>query len=369
MPVWFEKGIDRIHGGFQEALDPKTGEGLDHAKRGRLCPRQVYSFLAAGALGWDGPWRGVATDGLAWFLRHYRKEDGTFAALASADGTILDSSFDLYNQAFALFAFSQVASALPERHGEMTGEARQLLAVLRENYGHDERGFRTDNPDRLPLCSNPHMHLFEACLAWESVDQEGPWQALADEIAELAMDRFIDPVTGGIREFFDLDWSPMPGDPGRVMEPGHQFEWAWLLVRWGRTRDSERALAMARRLYEIGERYGLNDDRTAAIMALNDDFSRRDPVARLWGQTEWLKAALILAQISEGEEQTAYLRDLNRAGDALLIYLDAAPAGLWRDRLLPDGSFAVDPVPASSLYHIICAIAEFDAAVSRLDHR
>ncbi|WP_417668122.1 AGE family epimerase/isomerase [Roseibium sp.] len=358
MPKWSEHGVDRIHGGFQEALDLTSGIGCDHPKRGRLCPRQVYSFIEAAELGWKGPWVQTANDGLSWYLQHYRKGDGTFAALADPDGTITDAGFDLYNQAFALFAFGQVAKIMPERASEMIGEARRLMDILKGSYAHPERGFREDNPDRLPLCSNPHMHMFEACLALETIDSDGPWQELADEIAALAMDCFIDPTNGGLREFFDMDWSPMSGDKGRVMEPGHQFEWAWLLARWGRLRQNASALVKARRLYQIGIDYGLSADGKVAVMALNDDFTLRDPVARLWGQTEWLKSAIILADLSVGIERETYMQDILRAGDALFLYFDAAPSGLWRDKLLPDGHFADDPVPASSFYHIVCAIAE-----------
>jgi mannose-6-phosphate isomerase len=36
--------------------------------------------------------------------------------------------------------------------------------------------------------------------------------------------------------------------------------------------------------------------------------------------------------------------------------------GLWRDRLLPDGTFVDEPAPGSSLYHIISAVSALDAA-------
>jgi mannose/cellobiose epimerase-like protein (N-acyl-D-glucosamine 2-epimerase family) len=56
---------------------------------------------------------------------------------------------------------------------------------------------------------------------------------MADEIAELALSKFIDPKSGGLREYYDGDWNAAPGVDGRIVEPGHQFEWAWLLLRWG----------------------------------------------------------------------------------------------------------------------------------------
>ncbi|MEJ1177542.1 AGE family epimerase/isomerase, partial [Agrobacterium sp. CMT1] len=97
----------------------------------------------------------------------------------------------LYNQAFALFAAAQTAAILPERRNEMRSRALEILAILERDYRHPVAGFEEANPPRTPLCSNPHMHLFEAMLAWEEQDRDGPWSALADEIAGLALSRFI----------------------------------------------------------------------------------------------------------------------------------------------------------------------------------
>ncbi|MBD8892838.1 AGE family epimerase/isomerase [Roseibium litorale] len=364
LPCWQELGLDKSHGGFHEALELGTGHPADMPKRARVQPRQIYSFIEAGRLGWQGPWQTIARQGLDWFRVSYRLEGGTVAASVSADGSHQDPAFDLYNQAFALFGLGQAASVFEDQKEALLQEARDLLAYLRAHYAHPERGFREANPDKLPLCSNPHMHMFEAALALSEVDPSGPWAALADEIATLAMTRFIDKENGGLREFFALDWSPMPGDLGRVMEPGHQFEWAWLLAKWGDLRNNSEAIAKARRLYEIGMTYGICPQRQVAIMALNDDFSVRDPLARLWGQTEWIKAAAQLAVQSEGEERDAYLKDAVQAIDALFVYFDVSPRGLWRDKLLADGSFKEEPAPASSFYHIICAIAEADRVSS-----
>ena len=336
-------------------------EGTASACRARVVPRQIYSFLEGAKLGWTGPAVDIATGLHDWYVGTYLQQQGHFAAAAARDDTVSDHAFDLYNQAFSLFGLAQIAAAVPERKALSEELATNLLNLLLDSYRHPEAGFREDNPDRLPLRSNPHMHLFEACLAWESVSEDPVWQDLADEIAELALTRFIDPVSGGLREFFALDWSPSPDDTGRTMEPGHQFEWAWLLARWGEARGDAGALIAARRLYDIGWTYGIDESRGVAFMALNDDFTVRDPLARLWAQTEWIKAAVALARLSVGPERDAYLADIPEAVGALRTYFDGVPAGLWHDKMTPDGSFVQEPAPASSLYHIVCAISELDA--------
>jgi len=361
LPVWAEKGIDPRRGACCEAIDLDTQEGTHSPCRARVVPRQIYSFLEGARLGWSGPAQKLATALHDWYADTYLLEQGHFASAVDWDNKITDRSFDLYNQAFSLFGFAQIAAALPDRKANAIELASNLLNHLLDHYRHPEAGFREDVPDRLPLGSNPHMHLFEACLAWESVSDDPVWRDLADEIAELALTRFIDPVSGGLREFFALDWSPSPDDKGRTMEPGHQFEWAWLLARWGRSRGDAGALIAARRLYDIGWTYGIDESRGVAFMALNDDFTVRDPLARLWAQTEWIKAAVALASASTGPEREAYLADVPDAVRALKTYFENAPDGLWLDKLAADGTFAQDPAPASSLYHIVCAISELDA--------
>ncbi len=101
-----------------------------------------------------------------------------------------------------------------------------------------------------------------------------------------------------------------------------------------------------------------------AVDALNEDLSVRSGQARLWPQTERLKAALILAEEAGGEARAPLLRDAAEALKGLSRYLE--PAGLWRDKLKPDGGFVDEPAPASSLYHIMVACEQLRALAPRL---
>ncbi|WFU47194.1 mannose-6-phosphate isomerase Pmi [Sinorhizobium terangae] len=366
LPLWRQKGFDVAGGGFVETIDME-GEPTRADRRSRVQPRQVYCFAEAGRRGWPGDWRTVAEGGIAYFDRVYRLPTGFYGALADAEGALIDPSFDLYNQAFALLAFSYLAQVFPERSREMAERSNDLRQKLEAYCKHPIAGFEEDNPSRLPLGSNPHMHLFEACLACETVEgfDRVTWANLADEIAQLAMDRFVDAETGALREFFDHDWTPFPGEKGRIVEPGHQFEWAWLLLRWGERRGNAEAIVKARRLFAIGEEYGICPKRDVAVMTLLDDFSVADPVARLWPQTEWLKAAIRFAALTEGKERERYLASASRASAALGRFLETPIRGLWRDKQQADGAFVEEPAPASSFYHIVCAIYELEDCLKR----
>ncbi|MCA1492739.1 mannose-6-phosphate isomerase Pmi [Sinorhizobium alkalisoli] len=367
LPLWRQKGYDAVGGGFVETIDLQ-GEPTRAARRSRVQPRQVYCFAEAGRRGWSGDWRTVVEGGLHYFDRVYRQPSGFYGALADADGEIIDTGFDIYNQAFALLAFAHLGEVVPERNAEMAERSNEMRLSLEAHCKHPIAGFEEDNPPRLPLCSNPHMHLFEACLASEEVERfdRVAWANLADEIAHLAMEHFVDAETGALREFFDHDWAPFPGEKGRIVEPGHQFEWAWLLLRWAERRGKSQAIVTARRLFEIGETHGICEHRGVAVMTLFEDFSVADPVARLWPQTEWLKAAIRFAALGEGAERTRYLASASRAAAALDRFLQTPVPGLWRDKLKADGTFVDEPAPASSFYHILCAIYELEDCLKRI---
>ena len=370
LPTWISAGIDESVGGFHERIGQDGRPMTQDNRRARVQPRQIYCFSAAGTRGFNGPWEVAVRNGLSYFEQVFRRPDGLFGAVANPAGALIDDTFDLYNQAFALFAYAQIAKTFPDALQRMEELANELLAVLKEHYKHPLAGFEEANPQKLPLCSNPHMHLFEACLAWEEIAKEpAVWRTLADEIAHLAMEHFIDSQSGGLREFFDHDWKPHGSDKGRVMEPGHQFEWAWLLARWGASRNHAEAILKAERLFDIGLRYGLSTDGKVAIMSLNDDFSVRDDIARMWPQTEWLKAATKLAVITHEDRRAFYISAAIKACKAFEVFLDTPVSGLWYDKRRPDGTLVDEPAPASTFYHILCAIYEAEDNLKALEAR
>jgi len=354
-PLWWRAGADHQRGGFHEALD-QAGRPLRAPRRARVQARQTYAFALAGALGWDGPWERATEHGLAYVERCYRRPDGLYRTLLATDGSPLDDTAVLYDQAFVLFGQAAVFRAQPRRADALTS-ASDLCDRLHRDMKNRSGGFRSAAGLGGPLLSNPHMHLLEAALAWFEATGAPSWKALAREIAALALTAFIDPNRGYLREAFSADWSPAPGTEGRIVEPGHQFEWAWLLMRWARIGGWSEAQSAAQRLIEIGEAAGSDARRGVAINALLDDFSLHDDGARLWPQTERIKAGAALA-VATGDPRGWEIA--NRGAAALVRFLDTPIAGLWRDKMRSDGTFVEEPAPASSFYHIVCAVAELD---------
>jgi mannose-6-phosphate isomerase len=90
-----------------------------------------------------------------------------------------------------------------------------------------------------------------------------------------------------------------------------------------------------------------------AVNALLDDFSMHDSSARLWPQTERLKAALSAAAVTGDQRAWSAACD---AAESLFTYFNPQTSGLWFDTRLADGSVPPAGAPASTLYHLVAAI-------------
>lgn len=347
LPLWSTAGVDAASGLFQEALTV-DGAAYPAPRRFRVQARQVFVFASAARAGYGPQWLPVAVRGFEAFAPRYETGDGSFINRIAEDGTPVDRGVDIYEQAFALLAMAALHAGGAGIVG-LEARAERTLAAL------DDRrvaggGYRESGAQ--PYQANCHMHLLESSLAWEDAGVSR-WAALSDEIVELALSRFIDSESGVLREFFDADWRALDGEGGLV-EPGHHFEWAWLLERWARARGDAHARAAALRLYDNGLR-GVDTVRQVAMNALWEDFSIRDANARFWPQTEHLKAAL-----SFGDEP-----QILRAANGLAKYLMTPRSGAWRDKMQADGGFIAEPSPATSFYHALLAVLELRAYLQR----
>lgn len=371
MPLWSTAGTDWAQGGFAEKLDAK-GLPVDEPRRTRVVARQLYVFSVARKLGWQGDAPRWVEHGLRFLLTRQQQANGTFASSVTPAGQVVNARFDLYEQAFALFAMATAYRLDPASHSDLPAVSARVLDALRSGWAHPAIGFEESAPPSVPLRSNPHMHLFEAALQWTEALPAGPaqsgtpWRALADELATLALRHLIDAPSGLVTELFDANWGPMPGADGTLAEPGHQFEWGWLLTRWARQHpnpqhpDAVAALAAAQRMVRLAEAHGIDRQRGVAINELNTDLSVRDAHAKLWPQTERIKAWVAMAQraqaIGEADAMAQALQAATAAMAGLRAYLHHPVPGGWQEVWRADGSWQPEPVRASSLYHIVCAL-------------
>jgi mannose/cellobiose epimerase-like protein (N-acyl-D-glucosamine 2-epimerase family) len=370
MPLWSVAGVDHEQGGFIEKLDGQ-GNPIDEPRRTRVVSRQLYVFSVAKKLGWAGDVTPIIEHGLAFLTGKLLQPDGTFASSVTPDGSVVNLTFDLYEQAFALFAMATVYRLDPSKYQNLLSTSESLLGALNTRWGHPIAGFEESQPRTLPLRANPHMHLFEAALQWAEAIPHGQsqWWSLADELAELALKHLIQPESGLLTECFDGDWQPMPGSLGTSVEPGHQFEWGWLLCRWGQLRKRTDAIAAARHMILQAEENGVDVKRRVVINEIGIDLVWRDPQAKIWPQTERIKAWSILSTYAEQNQDGIKIKQaINKTTESincLMAYLDRPLKGVWYETQLADGDWSHEHTRASSFYHIVCALeALHDAGIA-----
>ncbi len=343
LPIWWRAGADP-DGGFHDRLN-LDGTPVTGAKRVRVQARQAWSYAVAAGLGWDGAADAACRHGLDFIRTRLPRPDGLYGVAGGA--AALDGMGELYDQAFVLLALS----AGYARFGDpaLRGEAERLRDRLAD-FAHPAGGFAEAPGLAAPLFANPNMHLFESFMAWAEISDDPAWRALAAGQANLALSRLIDPASGTLAEEFGPDWRPAPTP---VIWPGHLFEWAWLLMRWPDAGAA--AIGAALRLIDVAERAGVDAARNTAIFALDGALGPTDRKARLWSQTERIKATALAAHLT-GDD--ALWASAGRACEGLEAFLVVPTPGLWRDRMNEGGDFVEEAAPASSFYHIVCAIAE-----------
>jgi len=353
LPLWSTVGIDVRTGGFCETISGDCTIPYG-SRRVRVSARQVYAFCVASELGWNRNAAAACVRHGSQFLARYRNEVGLLYHVLAADGS-LEGDHDLYDQAFLLLAYAHAYRLLNEEKFIHLG--RSLLVSIRQCFDNPLGGFVDATNKPHPLRSNPHMHLLESALAWAVADPSELWRDFANELVSLFTARFFDSAGGFVREAFDSDWRPIAEGGLYRVEPGHNFEWAWLLLRWESITGGDCG-DCPHRMVDFAETHGYDEERHVAINEVWSDGSPCDSNARLWPQTERLKAWLAVAKVRKGKERWLAEAHALDAAQTLLRYLSTDTQGLWHDLMTKDGRFRPAASPASSLYHIMCAFED-----------
>lgn len=353
LPLWATAGFDAEHGRFEERLTLTGGRLPGVPLRLMSQARQIHAYALAARRGWHADALALVECGFASMIRDYRGRDGSDGWIFSIrrDGAVADTRRDLYTHAFVLLAIASYVEATGRR--EALTLADETLAFIERHMAASDGGFVEElPPNGGARRQNPHMHLFEGLLAlWECSRQER-YLARTTELFDLFAARFFrDP--GVVGEYFTADLRPADGGVGSIVEPGHHYEWVWLLRRFEQA-SGRSARAYIDALYRHADRYGF-DQAGMVIGELLVDGTPCAGIRRIWPVTEAIKANLVEARHgrTQGEGRAAALA-------ALLSdrFLTLDPPGGWLDRLDDKGRCVSEYMPASTLYHLLGAIDE-----------
>lgn len=358
-PIWSSKGVDPKDGGFFEALS-FSGDVVVGPRRCLVQSRQIYSFLTGARMNVINQELAdtIILRGADFMIKQFQQMDGSFVFSIDHEGNILGSHKPLYTQAFAIFGLAQAYSISSKK--EFKEAAEKCVRYLSNYRKVKTAGFTEVNEKGdLSYASNPHMHLFEAVLAWAQIDEDPQWKRLCDEVANLALTHFICPETHVLGEYFDQEWNHLRQDGVFVYEPGHQYEWAWLFKLYDE-QFSTNTFEVRHRLFSNAEQYGTERSRGLAVDEMWSNHKVKTSSARFWPQGERVKAACRLGIEAPNGLQTHYAEAADEALVALQKYLQTPQTGYWYDQLSSDNQFIGTSAKASSLYHIINAMEEYE---------
>ncbi len=349
LPFWAEHGVDRAHGGFLEEVSPDGGLTDCGFKRVRVQCRQTYVFSQAAVLGWSGG-EELSRMGYEYLIAKARLAEGGWARVLSKGGAVTDASADLYDLAFIVFAMIWRYRASGD--AEALHHAHAALDFVQSRMRGPGGGFWARLPACAPRLQNPHMHLAEACLAGFEATQDQRFLDQAKELVNLLRTKLFDGATLGER--FDAEWRRLVGEDGCALEPGHHFEWAWILAQYQKLSDdtaSDEAMALA----SFAEEHGVDPRSGAVFDAVREDGSPLKRSSRAWTNTERLKAWLAIYELTGRDPSAEVASTLKLLFER---YFAAAVPGAWIDQFDGDGKPISKAVPASIVYHLLLAFTE-----------
>jgi mannose-6-phosphate isomerase len=335
VPLWQGPGWNADMALPYEALDAEHKPLPPQRYRAMACARQLYLFSSLIGQVPKAEERAAAL--FRSLQRHFHDaEHGGWFYSIDPQGTPLDQRKDLYTHAFILFACAHYWDKVREPLVESVLNA--ALEVVAQRFatgdGLYEASLDRDwsSLDSGPL-QNPLMHLAEAFLATLSVREDAAVQNALIELCTAMQKRFIDPRHAVLME------KPL-GAVDNWFEPGHQFEWYFLLQSSPLLRGST-LHASLERAFAFTEQRGV-DQQTGAVRAMLElDDRPRDATQRIWAQAEYLRA-LTLRPGSEASVQ----RQLQVLQQRFLH------AGGWYECRDEQGEVSRKDMPSTTPYHL-----------------
>lgn len=347
LPFWAEHGFDAEHGRFRERLDG-VGRPLPVPHRAMVQARQIFVFAHAAEQGWSDAAGGLAEIAMASLLRDFARHESDETSFAfsidPASGAILSEGRDAYAHAFVLFSIAAMYRLNGD--GALLDVADRIATFIERRLADPVHGGLFDAlPPPREKRQNPHMHLLEAYLFLDRAALGRGYLEKARELVTLFRRRFFH--EGLLLEYFESDWTIATH---AAWEPGHHFEWVWLLGEYGAAAGEDLSSEMDT-LYASAMRHGLTPDGMI-VDELSTAPAISKPSRRVWPHTEAIKAAATRHAAGDPEAQSF----ANAMAAALMqTFLDRPFAGGWVDHVGADRAPLVDYVPASSLYHLVLA--------------
>ena len=297
-------------------LDPTGGcfhyfrdDGTIYDRRRRhlvSSTRFVFDYAMAAREFGDADYLRAARHCLDYLRDMHRDPDTGGYAWTIRDGKPEDRTNHCYGAAFVLLAY---ADALRAGIVEAAAWMEETWSLLERYYWDADAGLYRDEADihwnfTNYRGQNANMHMCEAMLAAFEASGDTRYLERALMLADHMTRRQAAKAGGLIWEHYDahweIDWDFHRDNPRDLFrpwgfQPGHQTEWAKLLLILGRHVGADWLLPTARHLFDTAVARAWDDEHGGLCYGFAPDGSICDDDKYYWVQAESLTAAALLA--------------------------------------------------------------------------
>ncbi len=297
VPWWQRHSVDHECGGFFSCLE-RDGRVYAGDKFAWSLARQTWMFARLShGLGPEPRWVEVARHGAAFLLAHGFTPEGRMYFRLTREGRVLADPRDVYSECFAAIALAELSRATSE-----PDYWRRAVACYEQVEG------QLGQPVNTPLLGAPlraEFHLYAhdmtrltVASVFNEVAPDPRWEAALSRSANAVVGLHWKPDLDALLENVAPDGTPLLDLPeGRLLNPGHAMETAWMLMELACQRGDrplldaavEITLSSLRRAWDPedgGLRYLTNLDGTPTVVPNADH-------KLWWPHAEALYAALL----------------------------------------------------------------------------
>ena len=352
-----EHGWDIKYGGLFETLDSQGKNGPEDFRRVMVHARQLFVFSRWTRVTGDKAFERMADKIFEYLTASFWDADyGGWCSRVALDGKPLDFTKDLYAHAFVLFGLLHYAEYIKKNEAEAWIE--KTITVLQQRFLRSDGSYK-EQMNRYfsdmagnQRSQNPHMHLLEAALALSTRYESSQYNALVASLSKLFDDKFLDRRKLIIHEYLNNSFYP-DKEIGHIIEPGHHYEWAWLLNWTAETLNQPELRGLGARILSKSLEFGWDFEFDGVFDQVNaTNLSILKNSKRLWPILELIKALCVYPN----ERNLVYLK--NCLETVLEHYLKET--GTWIERYTQDWQVLSDKMPVSSAYHLGMACLELE---------
>ncbi|PKH33622.1 AGE family epimerase/isomerase [Shewanella sp. ALD9] len=316
--AFYEPNVDDPHGGFYQNFSD-NGEVFDKQTRHLVSStRFVFNYARAYLLFNDEKYLARVTSGIE-FIRHAHFNPQTkgynwLLDVNEGQVTVIDDTNHCYGFAFVMLAYSW---AVQVGISEASGYLADTFNTMEKYFWDPQAGLYKDqyNGD-FSICDpyrgqNANMHTCEALIAAYEATKDARYLERAMLLADNMVNRQASLMDGLIWEHYDLQWQPdleyNKNDPKNLFrpwgfQPGHQTEWAKLLMFLAKHRSDSWLVARATALFDTALKSAWDEKHAGICYGFAPDMSVCDGEKYFWVQAETMSCAAYLYQATHDEK-------------------------------------------------------------------